>query len=153
MRIHEYSAGMPAAVTHPDVPPDTRLVDVISIDIEERVYRVGSEEELDVSLTVVELFGEETGRVVKHRDRRIEVQVDYVGQRASFEGHPAELCERVRSEAIRKLGIDIAVAADLALRVCGSTEDISPTTPLGSVTLKGAHEIVLELVHAVRPQG
>ncbi|KFG05964.1 MULTISPECIES: hypothetical protein [Streptomyces] len=129
------------------------LGDVVAVEADERVYRVGDEAELDVELTVVELFGEGPGHVVIHKCHEIAVTVAYGGTEKLVRAHPATHIRTVRARAVKAFGIAHEDAADLALRLPGTTEDLSLAEPIGSIVPKGSCAVALDLVHAVRAQG
>jgi hypothetical protein len=152
MRIHIYKNGQGTAETR-EVEAGVRLADVVVVGADERVYRVGDEVELDVELTVVELFGEQPGHVVVHTCRRIEVTVAYGGAEKTVRAHPATRVRKVREEAVKAFGIAPGDAADLVLRLPGTTADLRLTDPVGTIVPAGACAVALDLVHAGRSQG
>lgn len=153
MRIHTYAAGSGAAVTHPDVDPRTRLREVAAVEEDEFVARVGDDVEIDVKLTVVEIFADEPGHVIVHHCKSVAVTVDYGGAHTVVHTHPGTRVRDVRAKAIKQLEIDAAGAADLVLRVPGASEDLPPAAPIGAWVAKGSCELTVDLVHLVRPQG
>jgi hypothetical protein len=140
-------------VTHPDLAPETRLSEVIVIDKEELVYKVGSHEEIEIQLTIVEIFGSDHGHVIKHPCREIKISVDYAGHTAELVAHPADPVKDVRTRAIDLLKVDASTAADLVLRLAGEAEDLTATAPIGAYVARGSCAVLLDLVHIVRPQG
>ncbi|WP_086851337.1 hypothetical protein [Amycolatopsis kentuckyensis] len=153
MRVHTYAPGSPAAITHPDADPEATLASLISVEVDEHVFRVGDDVEIDIELTVAELFGKAPGHVVVHHCRRVAVSVSYVGAIKEIEVHPSAHVKKVRAEAIAAFGLDPATSADLALRVAGTAEDLPPNSPIGAFVPKGSCAVQLDLVHLVRPQG
>lgn len=153
MRIHTYAAGASGAVTHPDVAPEVVLRELIIIETDEFVYRVGDEVEIDVELTVLELFGEAPGHVIAHRCRTVSVTVGYAGEDKDITVHPAAHVKRVRAKAIEAFQLDRASAADLVLRLPGATTDLPMSHPIGAYVPKGTCAVTVDLIHAVRPQG
>lgn len=153
MRIHTYAPGAGAAVTHPDVAGDTKLLELVVLEVEEAVYQVGDETELDVQLSVVELFGSGPGHVVRHRCRRIEVTVAYAGNETPVVAHPSTHLRTVRAEALRALSIGDQAGADLVLRLPGDLDDLTLAAPLGSYVLPSTCAVTFDLVHLHRPQG
>ena len=151
MRIHIHEAGGTVPVTHSDVSPETPLRAIIDIGLDERVYRVGSSEEIDLDQTVVEFFGSENGHVIRHQAREITIDVSYTGATAKLEVTPSTRVKTVLTEAIAALRIDPSSAVDLTLRVPGSDEDLDSTKPIGAYARKG--HLAVDLVHIVRPQG
>ena len=151
MRVHEYRAGKPVQ-TH-EVGPQARLREMLVIETDERAYLVDGTEELDVELTVAELFGEESGHVVVHRCRSITVKVEYAGAETMLEAHPSTRLRRVREQAARTFGIAPVDAAGLQLRLPDSTVDLKLTEPVGAFTSPGECTVTFDLVHAKRPQG
>lgn len=153
MRIHTYTAGTRGAVTDPDVSPETRVRDLVTVEVDELVYRVGDEAELDIELTIVEIFGPEPGHLIVHHCREIAVTVSYAGTETQLTVHPATHLKQVRARAIAALGLDAGSSADLILRLPGSTEELSATNPIGTYVPKGTCALTLDLLHLVRPQG
>jgi hypothetical protein len=153
MRVHTYAPGTQAAVTHPDVAPDAKLADLITVELDEQVYRVGDDVEIDINLTVVEIFGNDPGHVVVHHCREITIVVSYVGTDRTIEVHPSAHVKQVREKAVAAFGLDPGAAADLVLRLPNSTEELPPTSPIGAFVPKGTCALSLDLVHLVRPQG
>jgi hypothetical protein len=153
MRVHAYSTGTEAAVTHPDVEPQVRLRELLLIESDEHVYRVDDEVEIDVDLTVVELFGTDPGHVVVHPCREIAVTVGYAGQDKLVTAHPSTRVRAVLAKAIAELGLDAASSADLVLRLPGTTTDLALANPIGAYVPKGTCSVTLDLVHLVRSQG
>jgi ribosomal protein L21E len=153
MRVHVYRAGADEAVTHPDVDPVTKLIDLVTIEVDERVYRVGDDAEIDVDVSVVELFGSETGHVVVHHCREIVVDISYTGAERKIKVHPSEHVKKVFEKAIADFGVSPADATDLALRLPGADVDLPTASPIGAFVAKGSCELRLDLVHARRPQG
>jgi hypothetical protein len=153
MRVHTYKAGSPAAVTHPDADPATRLTHLVSVEADEHVFRVGDDVEIDIELTVAELFGTAPGHVLVHHCRQVTVSVSYVGAEKEFEVRPSAHIKKVRAKVIAAFGLDPATAADLVLRVPGANEDLPSNSPIGAFVPKGSCAVQLDLVHLVRPQG
>lgn len=153
MRIHTYSAGTAGALTHPDVPPETCLRELVAVEIDEVAFRVGHEAELDIELGVGEIFGAEPGHVLVHHCHEIAVAVSYAGNEKRLTVHPATHVNKVRAKAIAAFGLDASSSADLILRMAGSTEELPATNPIGAYVTKGSCALALDLVHLVRPQG
>jgi hypothetical protein len=153
MRVHTYGAGDAEPHTHPDVPPETRLGDLAAIEAGEVAYRVGDGGEVEAHRTLAEIFGEGPGHVIVHHCREITVTVAYGGTERDLDVRPSTKIEDVRAEAIAAFGLDPATAADLVLRLPGSTEDLPSTRPIGIYVPKGSCVLTVDLVHAVRPQG
>lgn len=153
MRVHTYTAGTEAAITHPEVSPDVRLRELVVIEAEDRVYRVGEEVEIDIEVAVIEIFGTEPGHVIVHHCREIAVTASYAGRDELVTVHPAVHVKHVRAKAIQELKLDPAASADLVLRLPGSTTDMVLTSPIGVYVPKGICNITVDLVHQVRPQG
>lgn len=151
MRVHIHEAGGVAPVTHSDVSPETPLRELIDLVPDERAYRVGSSEEIDLDERVVDIFGSENGHVIKHSSREITIDVSYTGATAKLEVAPSTRVKTVLAEAIAALRIDPSSAVDLTLRVPGSDEDLDATKPVGAYARKG--HLAVDLVHIVRPQG
>lgn len=151
MRIHIHEAGVAVPVTHADVSPEMPLRAIIDIGLDERVYRVGSGEEIDLDQMVVEIFGSDNGHVIKHQSREITIEVSYAGTVAKLEVAPSTRVKTVLAEAIAALRIDPSSAVDLTLRVAGSEEDLESSKPIGAYARKG--HLAVDLVHIVRPQG
>jgi hypothetical protein len=153
MRIHAYAAGAGGAVTHPEVADEMVLKDLIVIETDERVYRVGDGLEIDAKRTVVEIFGELPGHVITHPCHRITLTVSYTGQDIELTVHPATLVKHVQAEAIEALKLDSGSAAELELRLPGAMTDLAASHPIGSYVPKGTCRLTVDLVHVVRPQG
>jgi len=153
MRVHVYSGGSQGALTHPDVPPATRLRELVTVEVDELVYRVGDETEVDIKLTIVELCGNEPGHVLVHHCREVAITVSYAGTIAELHVHPARHVKQVQAMAIAALALDAGSSADLILRLPGSTEELTVTSPVGTYVPKGTCALTLDLVHLVRPQG
>jgi hypothetical protein len=153
MRVHTYTAGAEAAVTHPDVKPEVRLRELLMVEADERVYRVGDEVEVDLDLTIVELFAADPGHVIVHPCREIAAAVSYAGQDRIVNAHPATRVRDVRAKAIAEFGLDAGSSADLVLRLPGSTADLVLSNPIGTYVPKGTCSVTLDMVHLVRPQG
>ncbi|MFJ1562361.1 hypothetical protein [Streptomyces mirabilis] len=152
MRLHTYKNGQSGVETR-EVEPEARLKEAVVIEVDEKAYRVGDEVELDVELTVVELLGEQSGHVVVHTCHRLEVTVAYGGTEKPVKAHPATRVRKVREEAIEAFGIAPADAADLVLRLPGTTTDLRLTDPVGAIVPAGSCAVALDLVHAGRSQG
>ena len=153
MRIHTYAAGADAPVTHPDVEPGVRLRELVVVEADERVYRVGGATEIDIDVTVIELFGTDPGHVIVHPCREITATVSYTGNDKVVTAHPSAHVRDVRAKAIAEFGLDAGSSADLVLRLPGSTADLVLSTPIGAYVPKGTCSVTLDLVHLVRPQG
>jgi len=153
LRIHTYSAGGQAAVTHPDVQPGTLLRDLLAPQNGDQVYLVGQEAEVDADRTAGEVFGDQPGHVISHHCRQVTVTVTYSTRDELVTAHPSTLVKKVRAEAIKELELSPAESADLVLRLPGSTEELVATNPIGAYVPKGTCAVTLDLVHAIRPQG
>ena len=136
MRIHTYAPGAGAAVTHPDVAGDTKLHELVILEVDE-----------------AELFGSGPGHVVRHRCRRIEVTVAYAGTETTVVAHPSTHLRTVRAEALDALSIDAQVGADLVLGLPGTLGDLPLAAPLGSYVAPSTCAVTFDLVHLHRPQG
>src|SRR6266496_1658795 len=132
MRIHTYAAGSQSAVTHPEVAPDVRLRGLVIIEAGEAAYRIGDEAEVDVEVTVSEIFGEGPGHVIVHHCREIAVTISYAGADKVITVRPSARIEEIRTEAIKVLGQDPLSSADLVLRLPGSAEELPDTSPVGA---------------------
>ena len=157
MRVHTYAAGTPTASTHPDVDGGTRLREIVVIETADIAYKVGDGAEVDVELTVAEIFGGGPGEVIVHGCREIAVTVDYTGKGVPVRARPSERLSDVRAQAVQELvrehGLDPKQAADLVLRLPGTTAELPEASPVGAYVPKGTCALTLDLVHAVRPQG
>ncbi len=153
MRIHSYTAGAQSAVTHPDAAPDTRMGELITIETGETAYRVGDGAEIDVQLTILEIFGTEPGHVIVHACREIAVTVSYAGTVKVLTARPWLPVSDVRAEAIAALELGPGSSADLVLRLPGSGDELTVTSPIGAYVPAGKCAVRLDLVHVVRPQG
>ena len=157
MRVHAYAAGTPAASTHADVDGGTRLREIVVIETAEVAYKVSDGTEVDVELTVAEIFGGGPGEVIVHGCREIAVTVDYTGESVTVRARPSERLSDVRAQAVQELvrehGLDPKQAADLVLRLPGTTAELPEASPVGAYVPRGACALTLDLVHAVRPQG
>ncbi len=152
MRLHIHSPGTPAPLTHPDAAADSRLRELVVVEADEHVYRVGTAEEIDIELTLVEIFEtSDHGHVIKHPCHEIKVTADYAGHEAQVTARPGELVKKLRADVIKKLEIDTATAADLVLRLPGQETDLVATIPVGAYAT--ACSLVVNLIHLVRPQG
>ena len=90
MRVHAYAAGTPAASTHPDVDGGTRQGELVVIEAADVAYKVGDGSEVDVELTVSEIFGGGPGEVIVHGCREVAVTVDYTGESVTVRARPSE---------------------------------------------------------------
>jgi hypothetical protein len=153
MRIHAYTAGASSAVTHPDVARETTLTDLLVVEVDERVYRVGNDVEIDLTVTVEELFGPDPGHVLVHHCRSIAVTVAYVGTHRSVDVHPSAHVKKVLKKAVEAFGLEPPASTDLVLRLPGSTDELPLTTPIGAFVARGSCALDLDLVHLSRPQG
>ncbi|MEY9858502.1 ribosomal protein L21E [Catenulispora sp. GAS73] len=152
MRIHTYAAGNGGAQTR-ETEPQTRLREIVDVEAEEHAYRVGDEVELDIDLTVTELFGAEPGHVVVHKCHVIAVTVSYGGVEKVIEAHPATHLRKVRAKAIDAFNIPPGDAADLVLRLPEAEQDLNLAEPVGAVVPLHSCAVTVDLVHTVRPQG
>jgi hypothetical protein len=130
-----------------------RLAEIVAVEVGEKVYRVDDEAELDLELTVMEVFGERPGHVVVHKCHRIEVTVSYGGTDKIVQAHPATRIRKVREKAIAAFGIARGDAADLVLRLPETTADLPAAEPVGAFVTAGSCAVTLDLVHATRAQG
>ena len=153
MRIHTYSAGSLTATTHPEVAPGTRLREFVITETDAVAYAVGNDVEVDVELTVAEIFGDGPGHVIVHPCREITVTVDYAGTDKVITARPSVRIGDIRAQAIAELGLDPRSSADLVLRLPGPTEELPDANPVGAYVPKGTCALTLDLVHASRPQG
>jgi hypothetical protein len=153
VKIHSYAAGAQAAVTHPSAAGETRLRELIVIEADEVAYRVGDNTEVDVELTVVEIFGDGPGHVVVHPCREIKVTVDYQGANTVVKARPSERLGEIRDQAVKELPLPPGQATDLVLRLPGSSEELPEHSPIGAYVPRGTCALTLDLVHAIRPQG
>jgi hypothetical protein len=153
MRVHIHGAGEQGVVTHPNVEPDTVLRELLVIEAEERVYRVGDEEVIDIDLSIGAVFSEGPGHVVTHPCREIAVTVGYAGHDAEFRVHPSTRVKDVQEQAIDGLQVDAGSAADLVLRLPGAAEDLNASAPIGSYVPGNTCSVTIDLIHAVRSQG
>lgn len=153
MRVHTYSAGSQAAVTHPDVPAGTILRDLVALADGDRLYLVGDDTELDTERTAGEAFGDHPGHVIGHHCREIAITITYAATDKLVTARPSTLVKEVRAKAISEFGLSPAESADLVLRLPGSPEELITTNPIGAYVPKGSCALTLDLVHAIRPQG
>ena len=154
MRIHVFTAGKEAAVTHADADPQQTLRALIGVEIDELVYRVGDEiVELDVDVTLVELFGDESGHVIRHHCKEVPITADYTGQQRTVEVHVSTPVRTVLNQVLKAFELAGSAAADLVLRLPGSSTDLPLGAPIGAFIPTGTCSLTVDLVHLVRPQG
>lgn len=154
MRLHLYTAGDPAPTTHADLPDDRRVREIVEIEGTERVFRLGSDIEIDPDLTVIEAFGPGGNTAVKHSCRNIAVSVDYAGRRILLEHvHPAVRVSDVEKRALRQLEVDPSQSASLELRRRGTEDVLNGPAPIGAYVKHGECQIELDLVPVKRNQG
>jgi hypothetical protein len=153
MRLHAYEAGSRTATTYPEVGPGTRLRELVIMGTDVVAYQVGNDVEVDVELTVSEIFGDGPGHVIVHPCREITVTVDYAGTDKTIKARPSERIGDVRTRAISELGLDPQSSADLVLRLPGTAEELPDASPIGAYVPRGTCALTLDLVHASRPQG
>jgi len=153
MRIHTYSAAGSAVLTHSEVSPSSRMRELLTLEADDIAYRLDEEVELDIDATVAEIFGDNPGHVIVHPCRAIAVTVSYAGSQVRITTAPSTRLKRVRVKAIAEFELSDTVAADLVLRLPGSTDDLPATSPIGVYAPKGTCTAALDLVHLVRPQG
>ncbi|MEY2474056.1 MAG: hypothetical protein QOK28_3385 [Actinomycetota bacterium] len=153
MRLHRFSAGTGSVITHPEAPPDQPIGQLLDIEDGESAYVVGSDIALDINLTLAQLFPGDVGHLVTHRCRDAKITAVYAGHRARLDVHVATLVSGVLDQAVHDLKIDAATAADLVIRLHGSTEDMVLTNPIGAYLDKRNCQLAVDLVHVVRPQG
>jgi hypothetical protein len=157
MRVHAYAAGTATASTYPDVDAGTRLREIVVIEAGDIAYQIGDGTEVDIELTVAEIFSGGPGEVIVHGCREITVTVDYTGKSVPVRARPSERLSDIRAKAVEELvrehGLDPEQAADLVLRLPGTTAELPEASPVGADVPKGTCALTLDLVHAVRPQG
>jgi hypothetical protein len=153
LRLHVYEAGNTTPASHTDVAREATLREILVIEETETVYRVGSEEILDLDIELIALFPDGPAHVIKHHCSEVEVTISYAGTPVELKVPPATHAQKVRADAIAALGISPANAADLELRIPGTEEDLNPAKPIGAYVAKGICTLTLDLVHIVRPQG
>ena len=154
MRVHAYGAGTRTAVTHPDAAGKSQLRELVIIEADETAWQVGGDIEIDVELTIAEIFGDGPGgSLIVHGCREITITVDYTGTAVAVKARPSERAGEVRAQAIRELRLDPGQSADLVLRLAGTTEELPEGSPVGAYVPKGTCALTLDLVHAIRPQG
>jgi hypothetical protein len=158
--IHLYDVGSREPVT-------TEAVDEASVQqalnlhdgdvlvvVDDSDHGDGGLTDIDITRTVADLSNGRTGLVLLRNPlARVTVTVSYAGTMATLHVHAATRVRRIRRLAVRNLGLDDATAADTSIRLVGSDEDLSPNRPIGAYLANGEHEIALDLVHRVRPQG
>lgn len=152
MIVHVYTPGAGQAHTS-DVEETVRLREVIGAVGTNGAYRVDDEVEIDVELTVAEVFGTGPGHIVVHPCRKVAVTVAYAGSEKVIHAHPATRLRTVRTRAIEVFGIPGADAVDLVLRLPSTTADLNLAEPVGVLVPAGTCDLTLDLVHARRPQG
>jgi hypothetical protein len=89
MRIHHFAAGEGAAKTH-EVEPGERLADLLVPEEDEKMFVVGEEIELDVTVTIEAALAGRHGHVT----------VGYAGADKVVRVHPAARLREVRKLAI-----------------------------------------------------
>lgn len=153
MRVHSFSGGSGFVITHPEAPPDQPIAELLDMKDNECAYVVGSDIALDPKVTLAEVFPGGIGHLLTHRCREVKLTAGYAGHTAHLDVHVATLVSVVLKQAAHDLKIDPATAADLVIRVHGSTEDMVLTNPIGAYLDKGDCQLTVDLVHVVRPQG
>src|ERR1022692_1780863 len=151
MRVHAYAAGTPTASTHPDVDGGTCLRELVVIEAADIAYKVGDGTEIDVELTIAEIFDGGPGEVIVHGCREIMITVDYTGKSVPVRARPSERLSDVRAQAVQELvrqhGLDPKQSADLVLRLPGTTAELPEASPVGAYVAKGTCALTLDLVH------
>ncbi len=94
MRINIHEAGDAPASVHSGISEDTKLSELLVLEQEERLYLLDSDEEVDITLTVVEVFGPTGGHAIKHSCKKIDVTVNYSGNVATFHVEPSARVKR-----------------------------------------------------------
>jgi hypothetical protein len=153
MRVHVYGPGASGARSQ-EVEPETRLGDLLVLADGERAYPMEEDTELDPNLSVAVALGAGPGHVVISACRKIIVTVTYGGVDKQVDVNPSARLRRVRKLAIDKaFEISANDAADLVLRLPGSDQDLDLASPVSSIVPQGSCSVVVDLVHATRPQG
>lgn len=139
---------------------DHRLVDLVEIYEKDVIVLVDDTDdqvefvELDITATIAEVAqGKEILTLLRNPRTKVTVHVHYAGNTVDVHVHAATRLRRVRKLAVEALDLDAEGAADTTLRLEGSEEDLPLKRPVGAYLKKDQHEISLDLVHKVRPQG
>ena len=152
MKIHHFAAGEADAQTR-EVEPDVRLGDLLVLEEDEKVFLVGDEVELDVTVAVEAILAGRPGHLATSTCHLIAVTVGYGGADKVVKVHPASRLREVRTRAITAFGISHAAAADLVLRVPAGSEDLDLNAPVTTIVPRRTCSTTVDLVHTVRPQG
>jgi hypothetical protein len=157
--IHLFDVGSREPITT-EVPSEASVKQALHLDAREVLVLIDDSENdgdlavVDLARTVADVAGGGPSlALLRNPLARITVTVSYVGSVVTFVAHAATRVRRIRRLAIRDLGLDDATAADTSIRLVRSEEDLPLTRPIGAYLAKGQHEITLDLVHHVRPQG
>jgi hypothetical protein len=139
---------------------DHRIVDLAEIDESDVLVVVDEADNqvefvgLDVTLTVGEVAnGQKSLSLLRNPTVKVTAHVHYAGDVVDLDVHAATRIRRVRKLAVAAFELDAERAADTSLRLEGSDVDLPLKRPIGAYLVKGQHEITLDLVHKVRPQG
>ncbi|MEO3810787.1 hypothetical protein ABGB17_17445 [Sphaerisporangium sp. B11E5] len=152
-RIHTYVATDTTPRTYADIAPSTPLKELVNLGDSSLAYGLDQDEALDVTRTVEELFGSRNAHVIVHSCREVRVTVTYGGSSRNIQAKPGWRVAKVHREAIKAFQIDEASAADLILRLPGSTEELSETVPIGGYAAEGTCSVALDLAPHIRAQG
>lgn len=130
------------------------VAEAVGLEHGEIVWIEETEEELQVTLTLVEAGIHHRGHVHVNRCRKADVNVTYNGTPKEHSFAPAVKVERVREWALSKKGFDIdpVDAADLFLVIGGTTIKVDLKDHVGSFV--GADcEVVFDLISKPKTEG
>lgn len=130
------------------------VAEAVGLEDGEFVWAEESEEELKVTLTLVEAAIPHRGHVHVNRCRKVEVTVTYNGISKEDTFAPSAKVARVRKWALSKKGFDLTPtdAADLVLVFAGTTDKPDLTDHVGSFAGKNCG-VALDLVPKPRTEG
>jgi len=153
MRAHIYTAGTGKAVTHDDIDETASFATLVNVDAAEKVFLVGSEQEIDTEVTLRQVGVGETAHFVVHRCENVNLHVGYTGRDLDEKAHVTTLVSKVLDKTAKHLGISDSDAADLVFRISGTNDELDEAAPIGSYVANGTCSLVLDLVHLVRSAG
>lgn len=117
------------------------------------VFLEDSEVEIDLNISLEAAGIKHRGRLHCHRQKRIEVGVNFMGETRSHKFSPSTTIAKVKRWADEKFHLKGSDATDHVLQICGTNKRPDEDVHIGTLVRHPGHSLCFDLVPKIRVEG